>query len=83
MQSEKWLERQRQKLRLGFAAIESATGKLGPSLGLPHITYACMLFFIEQHKLFEGWRESFPKLAAWYDAMRKQPALAATEPKLA
>ena len=83
MRSAQWMERQKKKLELGFAAIETITSRLGPSLGVPHITYACMLFFIDQHKIFEGWRETFPKLAAWYDRTRTQPALIATEPKLA
>jgi glutathione S-transferase len=81
--SAQWMERQKKKLELGFAAIETITGRLGPSLGVPHITFACMLFFIDQHKIYEGWRETFPKLAAWYDRTRMQPALVATEPKLA
>ncbi len=82
MRSAEWIERQKSKIELGFAAIETIVGQLGPSLGVPHVTFACMLFFIEQHKIYEGWREAFPKLAAWYDAVRKQAALVATEPKL-
>jgi len=82
MRSAEWLERQSKKLEFGFAAIEEIVSRLGPSLGIAHVTYACALFFIDQHKIFEGWREKFPKLAAWYETARKQPALAATEPKL-
>ena len=82
MRSAAWLDRQGKKLELGFAAIETIVSRLGPSLGVPHVTFACMLFFIEQHNIYEGWREKFPKLAAWYDGVRKQPALVATEPKL-
>ncbi|MFN4282908.1 MAG: glutathione S-transferase family protein [Alphaproteobacteria bacterium] len=81
MRSAEWLERQTKKLDAGFAAIEEIVGRLGPSVGIPHITYVCALFFIEQHKIFPGWREKFPKLAAWYDKTRQDKTLAATEPK--
>jgi glutathione S-transferase len=83
MHSQKWLARQQKKIGLGLAAIEEAVGKLGPSLGVPQVTFACLLFFLDQHKLHEGWRERLPKLAAWYDKVRREPALAATEPQLA
>ncbi|HEY4134955.1 MAG TPA: glutathione S-transferase family protein [Alphaproteobacteria bacterium] len=80
-QSAPWIERQQKKLDLGFAAIETALDKIGPTLGVPHVTYACMLFFVDHHKVFESWRDKHPKLAAWYADVRKQPALAKTEPK--
>jgi glutathione S-transferase len=80
-QSPSWLERQHQKVERGFAAIESLLDDVGPDLGIPHITFACMLFFVDQHKVFETWRQRHPKFAAWYARAREHPALAATEPK--
>lgn len=81
-QSASWLERQGEKVVRGLAAIESLLDEIGPDLGVPHVTFACMLFFVDQHKVLESWRERYPKLADWYARMRTHPALAKTEPKL-
>ena len=81
-QSASWLERQGEKVVRGLAAIESLLDEIGPDLGIPHITFACMLFFVDQHKVLESWRERYPKLADWYTRTRAHPALAKTEPKL-
>jgi glutathione S-transferase len=81
-QSASWLERQHQKVERGFTAIEPLLDEIGPGLGIPHITFACMLFFVDQHKVFEPWRERHSRLAAWYARVREHPVLATTEPKL-
>ena len=81
-QSAAWLERQGEKVTRGLAAIESLLGEIGPELGIPHITFACMLFFVDQHKVLPSWRERYPKLADWYARTRSHPALAKTEPKV-
>jgi glutathione S-transferase len=80
-QSASWLERQSEKVVRGLAAIESLLDDIGPELAVPHITFACMLFFVDQHKVLETWRERYPNLADWYARTRAHPALARTEPK--
>ncbi len=81
-QSASWLERQHEKVRRGLTLIEAMLDDIGPELGIPHVTFACMLFFIDQHKVYETWRDKHPKLADWYARTRLHPMLATTEPKL-
>lgn len=80
-QSAAWIERQHEKVRRGLAAIEGMLDEIGADLGIPHVTFACMLWFIDQHKVYETWRDRHPKLAEWYGRTRQHPALVATEPK--
>ena len=79
-QSTSWLERQHRKLELGLAAVEGTLDEIGATVGIPHVTFACMLFFIDHHKVFENWRELHPHLANWYRKIRQHPILTATEP---
>lgn len=81
-QSASWLERQHRKMELGFAAVEGTLDEIGATVGIPHVTYACMLFFTDHHKMFENWRELHSKLATWYSEIRKHPVLTATEPEM-
>lgn len=76
-----WLDRQSEKVVRGLAAIETLLDEIGPNLGIPHVTFACMLFFADQHKVLETWRERYPNLADWYARTRAHPALVKTEPK--
>ena len=81
MQSQSWLERQGKKVKAGLHVVERTLAGLEPQLGIPHVTYACMLFFIDQHKVFPAWRDEHPSLATWYAHTRQTQILASTEPK--
>ena len=81
-QSASWLERQEKKVKAGLHVVEKSLAGLAPQPGIAHISHACMLFFIDQHKVFPGWRDAHPALASWYATIRQTPIFAATEPKL-
>ena len=81
-QSAAWLERQHQKLVASLCEIEKNLAHLPEQLGLLQASYACALFFIDQHKVYESWRTDYPHLANWYANLRQVPLIAKTEPKL-
>ncbi|NDA48661.1 MAG: glutathione S-transferase family protein [Alphaproteobacteria bacterium] len=81
-QSAAWLERQHQKLVAGLREIEKNLAHLPEPLGLLQASYACALFFIDQHKVYVSWRTDYPHLAQWYAKLRQVPLIAKTEPKL-
>jgi len=81
-QSASWLERQHRKVEMGLAAVEGTLDEIGATVGIPHITYACMLFFVDHHNVFETWRETHPDLATWYSEIRQHPVLTTTEPEI-
>jgi glutathione S-transferase len=80
-QSTAWLERQHKKLEAGLTAIEKNLSNLSFDLGLLHACYVCALYFIDQHKVYESWRQHYPHLAQWYLQMRALPLIASTEPQ--
>ena len=80
-QAPAWLDRQYKKLEAGLGVIEKNLTHLPQSLGLLHASYACALYFIDQHKVYEAWRTHYPALAKWYADLRQLPLIASTEPK--
>ena len=75
-QSAAWLERQRDKIRRGLAALDRAPPHLQVDAGT--IAVACMLNQLDRRKPLE-WRDSHPSLAAWLAAFAQAtPAVATT-----
>lgn len=68
-----WIDRQTDKMRRGFVALENAPPQLSKN-GLPNvgqIALACVLGYGDLR--FNGeWRKHYPKLVAWHDQFAAQ-----------
>ena len=53
---------------------------LDAPLSMGAISVACALGYLDYRFSEHGWRDSRPKLAAWYDAISDRPSLQATKP---
>ena len=74
-----WVERQRDKIHRGLAALADAPPDLG-KLNVGTITAACALGYLDFRKQVD-WRKDYPALIGWLDAFRaKTSAFDATIP---
>jgi len=62
-----------------FAALETKMSSFGDIFGLAQITTAVACGY-DEWRYGPGWRETAPKLAAWYDTAAQRPSMKATEP---
>jgi glutathione S-transferase len=70
------------KTRASFATFEREAEALSRTpFGIGHVSIVCMLGQMDFRFGDSNWRAAHPKLAAWYEAMRKRPSVAATEVK--
>lgn len=53
----------------------------GTDLDIGTVAVACALGYLDFRYAAEPWRPGHPKLAAWYEAFARHPAMAATAPK--
>ncbi len=65
---EPWVERQRDKIRRGLAALQATPPDLG-KLNVGTITTACALGYLDFRKQVD-WRKDYPGLIGWLDAFR-------------
>jgi glutathione S-transferase len=73
-----WINAQLTKVRRSLDAIESET--LGDIVDIGTISVACALGYLDFRYPDEGWRDSRPKLAAWYQEFAKRPSMRETQP---
>jgi glutathione S-transferase len=73
-----WINAQLTKVRRSLDAIESET--LGDIVDIGTISVACALGYLDFRYPDEGWRDSRPKLAAWYQKFAKRPSMRETQP---
>lgn len=77
----KWLDAQWAKISRTLDALEAGwTGALEHPLDAGQIALACALGYIDFRHGARGWRDSHPKLVAWFEAIGTRPAFAATAP---
>jgi glutathione S-transferase len=73
-----WTEGQMHKAHQGLALVEREDLSGPRTIG--HITFGCMLGYIDLRFPDDGWRQRHPKLAAWYQDFAELPAMKATQP---
>ncbi len=69
---------QRAKIARALDALEADVPAAHVDIGT--IAVACALGYLDLRFGSESWRESHPKLAAWYEAMAQNPCMANTQP---
>ena len=81
MQYAPFVEGQWGKVTRGLDHLEDRwIDVLSGSLTIGHIAVACALGYLDFRHPGREWRESRPKLAAWYAAFAERPSMKATQP---
>ncbi len=73
------MARQREIVARGLDALEAAPPPDHVDIGT--ISIACALGYLDFRFAEEGWRATRPRLAAWYEAMRRRPEILETAPE--
>ena len=72
------IERHRTALNAALDMLEKLKLAESPTIG--EISIACALGYVEFRKLALDWRQTRPKLSAWYDTFCDYPSMKATAP---
>lgn len=75
-----WVDGQTAKVRRGLAALEQTGLVLTGPINAAKIAAGCALGYVDLRLADLGWRETCPKLAAWYAEFAAMPAMKATVP---
>lgn len=75
---QEWVDAQMQKVRRSLDALEGES--LADTLDIGTIAIACALGYLDFRFSNEGWRESRPGLAAWYETFAARPSMGETIP---
>jgi len=78
-----WDAYQQRKVDRGLDALEQSTDRLEERLTIGQIGVACALGFLDFRFPSVAWRETRPRLTAWYDAFAKRPSMHKTVPRQA
>ncbi len=73
------IARQKAVIDRTLAALEAEVPH--PTLDIGTISIGCALGYLDFRFAHEPWRESCPKLAAWFAAISQEPCMAMTAPK--
>jgi glutathione S-transferase len=63
-----------------FRALERRVPEFGPTFDLAQITTAVACGYHDWRYAADGWRDSAPGLAAWFDDASQRPSMRATQP---
>jgi len=74
-----WVEGQMQKVRRGLDALEHES--LADDVDIGTVSAACALGYLDFRYPQEGWRDSRPSLAAWYERFAARPSMSETRPE--
>ena len=80
-QSETWIAHQVHAVDRIFDALEREAATLNDALTIGTITVGCLLGYRDFRFGADGWRNRWPKLAAWYETFAQRPSMQATVPK--
>lgn len=73
-----WVDAQMTKVRRSLDALEDEELDDGVDIGT--ISVGCALGYLDFRYADEGWRDSRPRLAAWYERFAARPSMSATRP---
>ncbi len=76
-----WRDGQHDKVVKSLDRLERTAADLAERVDIGTISIGCALGYLDFRFADLGWRDARPRLAAWYAAFAKRPAMAATAPK--
>ncbi len=74
-----WVDNQMAKIRRSLDVLEGEP--MGDGVDIGTISVACALGYLDFRYSDEGWRDSRPKLAAWFEKFAQRPSMSETTPK--
>lgn len=78
---EQWLDGQSQKIERGLSYLErESIAELDARFDLASISVACALGYLDFRQPQLGWRQRYPRLAAWYAVVEQRPSMAQSRP---
>ena len=80
VRSEWWLQLQGETLRRSVADLDRQSAAFPGQPDIGQIAVACALGYMDFRIAELDWRNRAPRLAAWYQAFSRRPAMRATEP---
>lgn len=79
-----WVERQRNKVEAGIAALARELGGKaylrGDAMSLGDVACACALLWLEFRLPEFAWRSQYPALGRWIERLESRPSFAGTRP---
>ncbi len=73
-----WVDGQMEKIRRSLDELERES--FGEGVDIGSISVACALGYLDFRYSEEGWRDSRPELAAWFEGFAARPSMGATRP---
>ncbi len=74
-----WVDNQMAKIRRSLDVLEGEP--MGDGVDIGTISVACALGYLDFRYSDEGWRDSRPKLAAWFEKFAQRPSISETTPE--
>lgn len=78
-----WIDGQMDKVTCSLAEIESRAGSLDGRIDFGTIAIGCALGYLDFRYASLGWKNSYPKTAAWYERFAARESMLATRPPAA
>ncbi len=78
--SEEVLERQTRAIEASFAALDRMAAKFPAEPTIGELAVACAIGYLDLRAPEDGWRDRYPRLAAWLDGFSQRPSVQATKP---
>ncbi|MCC7049514.1 MAG: glutathione S-transferase N-terminal domain-containing protein [Alphaproteobacteria bacterium] len=79
--SQDWIIRQKRAVARAMDTLEAEAGALGVAITIGHIAVGCACGYLDLRFAADRWRQTRPKLAAWYETMASRRSFLDTVPK--
>lgn len=79
--SQDWIIRQKRAVARAMDTLEAEAGELGGAMTIGQIAVGCACGYLDLRFAADRWRQTRPKLAAWYETMAKRKSFLDTVPK--
>ncbi|HEX6111447.1 MAG TPA: glutathione S-transferase [Geminicoccaceae bacterium] len=76
-----WIAGQKAKIGRALEALDGEAQRFGETVDIGTIAIACALGYLDFRYAADDWRNGRPRLAAWYGAFARRPAIAETAPR--
>ncbi len=80
-QSQDWIDRQKRAVGRAMDLLEAEAETLNGPLTIGQIAVGCACGYLDLRFAADRWRQSRPRLAAWYEGMAKRKSFLDTVPK--